>query len=135
MTGSRFIVGEAVFDRDREAGGEVLGLYPSPLVVRLADAGGFQWIARTVACERAGARSAVRPRAGDGPGVQVPAEQVVLDLPPTEPRVGDQIRVGGRLVAIADLRYRYGGTRTMILRNGTVTVAERTVRVYRPRAG
>ncbi|GLV85690.1 hypothetical protein Slala03_53790 [Streptomyces lavendulae subsp. lavendulae] len=39
---------------------------------------------------------------------------------------------GGRLVAIADLRYRHRGTRTMILGTSCVAVAERTVRVYRP---
>ncbi|GLX41802.1 hypothetical protein Sros01_78740 [Streptomyces roseochromogenus] len=36
------------------------------------------------------------------------------------------------LVAIADLRYRHRGTRTMILGTSCVAVAERTVRVYRP---
>lgn len=32
-----------------------------------------------------------------------------------------------------DLRYRYGATRTLILDNGRVAVAERWVRVYEPR--
>lgn len=44
--------------------------------------------------------------------------------------VREPARVGLCLVATADLRYRHGGTRTMILRNGTVV--QRTVRVYRP---
>ncbi|MFE2246928.1 hypothetical protein [Streptomyces lavendulae] len=38
----------------------------------------------------------------------------------------------GRLVAIADLRYRHGGTHTMILTTGRVATAERTARVCRP---
>ncbi|MFG2623046.1 hypothetical protein ACGFXC_36095 [Streptomyces sp. NPDC048507] len=42
---------------------------------------------------------------------------------------------GGRLVAIADLRYRHGGTRTMILHDGRVAAGGRTVRVYRSRTG
>ncbi|MFE2165874.1 hypothetical protein ACFXB3_12500 [Streptomyces sp. NPDC059447] len=41
---------------------------------------------------------------------------------------------GGRLVAITDLRYRHGGTRTMIPAGGRLAVAERTVRVHRPRS-
>ncbi|MFF3620841.1 hypothetical protein [Streptomyces sp. NPDC002467] len=49
-------------------------------------------------------------------------------------RVGDQVLAGGRLVAITDLRYRHGGTRTMILAGGRLAVAERTVRVHRPRS-
>ncbi|MFE6848417.1 hypothetical protein [Streptomyces sp. NPDC057686] len=49
-------------------------------------------------------------------------------------RVGDQVLADGRLVAIADLRYRHGGARTMILADGRLAVAERTVRVYRPRS-
>ncbi|MFF1561781.1 hypothetical protein [Streptomyces sp. NPDC058279] len=47
--------------------------------------------------------------------------------------MGDQVLAGGRLAAITDLRYRYGATRTMILDNGRVAVAERAVGVYRPR--
>ncbi|MFD8291953.1 hypothetical protein ACFV2B_27530, partial [Streptomyces lavendulae] len=43
-----------VFDRDRQAHGDVVGLYPSPLVLRLSDAAGFQWVARTVACGHTG---------------------------------------------------------------------------------
>lgn len=129
MTGSRYIVGETVFDRDREAAGEVVGLYPSPLVVRLVDAGGFQWIARTVACVAAGKRAAVREEPG---AVRVPPGCVAVDCPPTELRVGDQVPVGGRLVAIVDLCYRHGATRTMILGNGAVCVAGKTLRVYRP---
>ncbi|MFF4098617.1 hypothetical protein [Streptomyces sp. NPDC001903] len=52
---------------------------------------------------------------------------------PTELRVGEQVLAGGRLVEITDLRYRYGGTRTMVLAGGRLAVAERLVRVYRPR--
>lgn len=60
MTGSgRLGVGDAVFDRDRQARGEVIDVYPSPLVVRPVDDGGFQWTARTVACERAGGQAGV----------------------------------------------------------------------------
>ncbi|MCX5009439.1 hypothetical protein OG765_00205 [Streptomyces sp. NBC_00555] len=133
MTGRRFTVGDAVFDSERQARGEVVGLYSSPLVVRLADAGGFHWIARTVACERAGERRAAGREPGAGrDAVRVPPGHVAVDCPPTELRVGDQVHAGGRLVAIADLRYRHGATRTMVLRNGAVCVAERTIRVYRP---
>lgn len=39
------------------------------------------------------------------------------------------------MIAITDLRYRHGGTRTMILAGGRLAVAQRTVRVYRPRTG
>ncbi|MFC9293956.1 hypothetical protein ACFTWH_16830 [Streptomyces sp. NPDC057011] len=128
MTGRRrFHVGEAVFDGERQARGEVVGIYPSPLVVRLADAGGFQWIARTVACEPAGKR----PVAREPEAVRVPPGRRAVDCPPTELRVGDQIPAGGRLVDIVDLRYRHGATRTMILRGGAVCAAEGTVRVYR----
>ncbi|MFE2330527.1 hypothetical protein ACFXD5_42610 [Streptomyces sp. NPDC059385] len=49
-------------------------------------------------------------------------------------RVGDQVPAGGRLVAITDVRYRHGGTRMMILAGGRPAVAERTVRVHRPRS-
>ncbi|MFD8637588.1 hypothetical protein [Streptomyces sp. NPDC059533] len=49
-------------------------------------------------------------------------------------RVGDQVLAGGRLVAVTDLRYRHGGTPTMILAGGRLAVAERTVRVHRPRS-
>ncbi|GLW04184.1 hypothetical protein [Streptomyces lavendulae] len=129
VTGRRFTVGQKVFDRDRQAHGDVVGLHPSPLVVRLSDAAGFQWVARTVACEHTGPRPAVRN--ADGDGVRIPPGQVPVDIPPTALRVGDRILSDGRLVAIADLRYRHGGTRTMILSTGRVTAAERTVRVYR----
>lgn len=61
MTGRRYAVGQAVCDRDRQAHGHVVGLYPSPLVTRLADSAGFQWVARTVPCEPAGPQ----PAAGD----------------------------------------------------------------------
>ncbi|GAA3281280.1 hypothetical protein [Streptomyces lavendulae] len=130
MSARRFAVGQAVFDRDRQAHGDVVGLYPSPLVLRLADAAGFEWVARTVACEHTGPQPAVRD--ADGDGVRIPPGQVAVDIPPTELRVGDQVLSDGRLVAIADLRYRHGGTRTMILGTGRVAAAERTVRVYRP---
>ncbi|WP_329201656.1 MULTISPECIES: hypothetical protein [unclassified Streptomyces] len=53
-------------------------------------------------------------------------------MPPTELRLADRVLTSGRLVAITDLRYRYGATRTMILDNGRVAVAERAVRVYYP---
>ncbi|MFI9064427.1 hypothetical protein ACIGQE_21570 [Streptomyces sp. NPDC053429] len=128
MTGGRLALGQQVFDRDRQAHGVIVGVYPSRLVVRLVDASGFRWIARTVACEQLGARPAApkeRTRAWAG--------RVPVDVPPTELRVGDQVLAGGRLVAITDLRYRHGGTRTMILAGGRLAVAERTVRVYRPR--
>ncbi|WP_330260952.1 hypothetical protein [Streptomyces sp. NBC_00539] len=55
-----------------------------------------------------------------------------MDMPPTELRLADRVLTSGRLVAITDLRYRYGATRTMILDNGRVAVAERAVRVYYP---
>ncbi|MFE1413442.1 hypothetical protein ACFW6F_21975 [Streptomyces sp. NPDC058746] len=136
MTGRRrFTVGEAVFDGERQARGEVVGLYPSPLVVRLVDAGGFEWIARTVACEPADTRPASRRVAAREAGaVRVPPGRRVVDCPPTELRVGDQVMAGGSFVDIVDLRYRHGGTRTMILRGGAVCVADRTVRVYRVHA-
>ncbi|MFD7079083.1 hypothetical protein [Streptomyces sp. NPDC059918] len=56
-----------------------------------------------------------------------------MDVPPTELRVGDEVLAGGRLLAITDLRYRHGGTRTTFLAGGRLAVAKRTVRVYRPR--
>ncbi|MFE9222759.1 hypothetical protein ACFYN3_41605 [Streptomyces lavendulae] len=133
MSARRYAVGQAVFDRDRQAHGDVVGLYPSPLVVRLSDAAGFEWVARTVACECADVQPAVRD--ADGDGVQVPPGRVAVDVPPTELRVRDQVVSDGHLVAIADLRYRHGGTRTMILGTGRVAAAGRTVRVYRPLAG
>ncbi|MFJ4321303.1 hypothetical protein ACIP46_39490 [Streptomyces lavendulae] len=46
--------------------------------------------------------------------------------------MGDRVLSGGRMVAIALLRYRSGGTRTMVLSTGCVAAMERTVRVYRP---
>ncbi|MFB7788045.1 hypothetical protein ACFY0N_39315 [Streptomyces vinaceus] len=58
-----------------------------------------------------------------------------VDGAPTELRVGDQVLAGGRLIAITDLRYRHGGTRTMILAGGRLATAERTVRVYRSHTG
>lgn len=136
MNGRRYAVGQAVFDRDRQAHGRVVALYPSPLVARLADSAGFQWIARTVACEPAPPPPAAARDAEAGrDGVRIPAGRMPVDVPPTELRVGDQVLAGGRLVAITDLRYRHGGTRTMILTGGRLAVAEGTVRVYRPRAG
>ncbi|MFB7982775.1 hypothetical protein [Streptomyces vinaceus] len=129
----RYAVGQDVFDRDRQAHGRVVGLYPSPLVARLADTAGFQWIARTVACEPAPPPPPARDAEAGRDGVRVPAGRIPVDVPPTELRVGDQVQAGGRLVAITDLRYRHGGTRTMILAGGRLAVAEGTVRVYRPR--
>ncbi|THA46545.1 hypothetical protein [Streptomyces sp. A1136] len=73
-----------MLDRDRQAHGVVVGVYPSPLVVRLVDASGFQWIARTVACEELDAQ----------PTVRVPAGRVRVDVPPMELRVGDQVPAG-----------------------------------------
>ncbi|MEW2374435.1 hypothetical protein AB0940_34555 [Streptomyces sp. NPDC006656] len=130
MTARRLVVGRRVFDRDRQAHGDVVGLYPSPLVVRLKDADGFEWIARTIDCEAA--KPAAPREPGRAPAV---AGRVPVDVVPTELRVGDQVLAGGRLVAIADLRYRYGATRTMILSTGRLAVAERVVRVYRPCTG
>ncbi|MFD7079049.1 hypothetical protein [Streptomyces sp. NPDC059918] len=136
MAGARrYALGQAVFDRDRQAHGRVVALYPSPLVARLADTAGFQWIARTVACEPAPSPPAAArdAEAGRG-GVGVPEGRVPVDVVPTELRVGDQVMAGDRLVAITDLRYRHGGSRTMmILAGGRLAGAERTVRVYRPR--
>ncbi|MCF3181406.1 hypothetical protein IPZ70_15870 [Streptomyces polychromogenes] len=129
MTGRRLALGQAVVDHDRQARGEVVGLYPSPLVVRLTDrASGFQRIARTVACELLGAQPA-----DTGAGIRTPDGRVAVDLPPTELRVGDHVVADGRLVAITDLRYHHGATRTMILGNGRVRVADRLERVYPPR--
>ncbi|MFI5672589.1 hypothetical protein [Streptomyces sp. NPDC051704] len=123
-----------MFDRDRQAHGRVVGLYPSPLVARPADTAGFQWIARTAACEPAPPPpAAARGAEADRDGVRVPAGRVPVDVAPTELRVGDQVLAGGRLVAITDLRCRHGGSRTMILAGGRLAVAERTMRVYRPR--
>ncbi|MFI1152551.1 hypothetical protein [Streptomyces sp. NPDC020817] len=135
MTARRYAVGQAVFDRDRQAHGRVVALYPSPLVARLADTAGFQWIARMVACEPAAPPPAAPAAAEDRGGVRIPGGRVPVDVPPTELRVGDQVMAGGRLVAITDLRYRHGGTRTMILTGGRLAVAERRVRVWRPRTG
>ncbi|MFD9574672.1 hypothetical protein ACFWBI_33230 [Streptomyces sp. NPDC059982] len=129
--GGPFAVGQKVFDRDRHAHGDVVRLYPSPLVLRLADGAGVQWIARTVACEQLGAQPAERDEP-QGRARRVLEGRAPVDVPPTELRVGDRVLSGGRLVAITDLRYHHGATRTMILGNGRVTVAERTVRVWRP---
>ncbi|MET8294566.1 hypothetical protein [Streptomyces sp. NPDC005180] len=60
---------------------------------------------------------------------------VPVDVSPTDLRIGDHILTGGHLVAVTDLRYRYGATRTMILSTGRLAVAERGVRVYRRPAG
>ncbi|MBT2546559.1 hypothetical protein J7E99_39405 [Streptomyces sp. ISL-44] len=119
-------MGETVLDRERPARGEVVKVYPSPLVLRLMDAGGFQRIARTAMCAPLG-RRATTPE----DTVRTPTGTAPLDCPPHELRVGDYILAGGRLVQIADLRYRHGATRIMILRNGAVCVAERSIRVYR----
>ncbi|WP_345202919.1 hypothetical protein [Streptomyces lavendulae] len=46
-------------DHRRQADGEVVGVYPSPLVLRFADkASRCEWIARTVGAKRLGARLA-----------------------------------------------------------------------------
>ncbi|MCB5181514.1 hypothetical protein [Streptomyces antimicrobicus] len=133
MTGRRYTVGQQVLDRDRQAHGRIVGCYPSPLVLRLMDEAGFQWIARTVACEPAGRQPAVQDAGGDRGGVRIPPGRVPVDVPPTELRVGDHVIAGGRLVTITDLRYRHGGTRTVILSTGRLAVADRVMRVYRSR--
>ncbi|THA28788.1 hypothetical protein [Streptomyces sp. A1547] len=135
MSARRYAVGQLVFDRDRQAGGHIVGLYPSSLVARLADTAGFQSIARTVVCEPAAPPPAAPAADEARDGVRVPAGRMPVDVPPTELRVGDQVLSGGRLVAITNFRHPRGGTRTMILANRRLTVAERTVRVYRPRTG
>ncbi|KIF02136.1 hypothetical protein PL81_31730 [Streptomyces sp. RSD-27] len=130
MTGRRrFAVGQAVMDHRRQARSEIVGLYPSPLMVRLADKdSGFEWIARTVDCEQLGAEPATH---NDRTSAPTCAGRVPVDVPPTELRVGDHILTGGHLVAITDLRYRYGATRTTILSTGRLAVSERVVRVHR----
>ncbi|MFG2710273.1 hypothetical protein ACGFX2_06865 [Streptomyces goshikiensis] len=120
-------LGEKVFDRGQQARGEVVKLYPSPAVVRLMDAGGFQWIARTATCTPVGRRTPARE-----PAIPIPAGTAPVDCPPGELRVGDYVPLRGTMLPIADLRYRARATRTMILGNGAVCVAERTIRVYRP---
>lgn len=123
---NRFKLGEKVFDREQQSRGEIVKFYAVPTVVRLMDAGGFQWIARTVCCVP------LRRRAPwESAPVRIPTGTAPVDCPPHELRVGDHILAGGRLIPIADLRYRAGATRTMILRNGAVCVAERIIRVYR----
>ncbi|MFD7261666.1 hypothetical protein [Streptomyces sp. NPDC059874] len=96
--------------------------------MRLTDTDEFQWIARTVACEGAGKRAVVR----EAEAMRIPPGCVAVDCPPTELRVGDQVLAGGRLVVIADLRYRFGAPCATILCSGAVCVAERTICVYRP---
>ncbi|WP_086804088.1 hypothetical protein [Streptomyces caniscabiei] len=129
MTGHRrLVVGQKVFDRDRQAHGDVARIYPSPLVVRLRDAAGFQWIARTVDCEQRASKVAAASTPTLTPAL---AGRVPVDVAPTELRVGDHVLDGGPLVAVTDLRYRYGATRTMILSTGRLAVAERVVRVSR----
>lgn len=44
----------------------------------------------------------------DGDGARIPVGRMLVDVPPIELRVGDQVASGGCLVAITDLRYRYG---------------------------
>ncbi|WP_328297431.1 hypothetical protein OG389_06070 [Streptomyces sp. NBC_00435] len=117
-----------VIDRERQLRGEVVKLYPSPEVLRLMDAGGFQWIARTRACRNLRKRD---PRTKPDDRIRIPPGTAPMDCPPNELRVGDHVLAGGNLIPIADLRYRAGATRTMILRNGAVCVAERPIRVYR----
>ncbi|MFD8795717.1 hypothetical protein [Streptomyces vinaceus] len=88
-----------MFDRDRQAHGRIVALYPSPLVARLADTPGVQWIARTVAYEPAPPPpAAARAAEADRDEVRVPAGRSSVDVPPTELRVGDQALAGGRLV-------------------------------------
>ncbi|MFJ1869446.1 hypothetical protein ACIOD1_33160 [Streptomyces sp. NPDC088097] len=95
--------------------------------MRLMDGAGFQWIARTVLCAPAGKRPAAQE-----PAVVIPPGTAPVDCPPHELRVGDHVLAGDRLVPIADLRYRAGGTRTIILATGTLCIADRSMRVYRP---
>ncbi|MFE2267628.1 hypothetical protein ACFXB4_00075 [Streptomyces lavendulae] len=83
-----------------------------------------------MACSQTGPQPAVLDAGDDG--VRIPPGQVVVDIPLCGLRVGDRVLSGGRLVAIADQRYRHGGTRTMILTTGRVAAAERTGRVCRP---
>lgn len=90
MTAAGFAVGAVVFDRDREARGEVVRRYPSPLVVWLRDAAGFQWIARTDACTPAGGK----PARDDTDPVRIPPGTAPLDCPPHELRVGGYVLVG-----------------------------------------
>ncbi|MFD8638522.1 hypothetical protein [Streptomyces sp. NPDC059533] len=91
----------------------MVGIYLSPLAVRLVDAGGFQWIARTVACEAADTRPAgKRPAVREPEAVPVAPGRRAVDCPPTELRVGDQVLAGGSFVDIVDLRRRHGATRT-----------------------
>ncbi|MCC0093302.1 hypothetical protein K7B10_00475 [Streptomyces flavotricini] len=104
----QYAVGQAMFDRERQAHGHAVGLCPSPLVARLADAAGFQWIARTVACDPAAPPPAA-PAADEGQdGLRIAAGKMPVDVPPTELRLGDQVQAGGRLVAFTHLRYRQG---------------------------
>lgn len=87
MTRHRFTVGQAVMDRARQAHGEVVGLYASPLVVRLADkASGFEWVARTVDCEQLAAKQSAPKEPAQTPAF---ADRVAVDVVPTELRVGD----------------------------------------------
>lgn len=119
------MVGRAGGVRPRPPGARPRGPpLPSPLVARLADSAGFQWIARTVACERAGAHPATRPR--DRDGEQVPAGQVAVDLSPTELHAGDQVLVGGRLVA-SPICATAGHSRCQLC-NRIVTQGERSAR-------
>ncbi|MFE6848632.1 hypothetical protein [Streptomyces sp. NPDC057686] len=84
MTARQYAIGQAVFDRDRQAHGHVVALYPSPLVARLADTAGFQWIARTVACEPAAPQPATRDADKDRDGVWIPAGRMPVDVPQSD---------------------------------------------------
>ncbi|CAM5418673.1 hypothetical protein SAVIM338S_02278 [Streptomyces avidinii] len=125
---TRYYVGDLVVDRERQLRGEVVKLYPSPEVLRLMDAGGFEWIARTRACRNLRKRD---PRTKPDQQIRIPPGMAPVDAPPHELKVGDHVLVGRVLIPIADLRYRVGLTRTLILRNGAVCVAQRAIRVYR----
>ncbi|MFJ5812031.1 hypothetical protein OG906_37805 (plasmid) [Streptomyces sp. NBC_01426] len=116
-----------VIDRERQARDEVVKRHQPPLALLLMDAAGFQWIARAVLCAQVGKRPVAPERA-----IRIPAGTAPLDCPPHELRVGDHVLAGDHLVLIADLRYRAGATRTIILATGAVCVADRSLRVYRP---
>ncbi|WP_329201559.1 MULTISPECIES: hypothetical protein [unclassified Streptomyces] len=77
-----------MFDRGRQAGGHIVGLYQSPLVARLADTAGFRWIAHTVVCEPAALPPAASAADEARVGVRVPAGRMPADVPSSELRVG-----------------------------------------------
>ncbi|THA48343.1 hypothetical protein [Streptomyces sp. A1136] len=93
--------------------------------------------ART-ACRYTRGQRALQPRPpahgvceelGPQPTALIPAGHVLVDVPPTELRVEDQVLTGGRLSVMTGLRRHC----FMVLGNGRVAVAHRTVRVYRSR--